>query len=152
MYVTTEFNVPTPLSDAWDALLDIEEVVHCLPGATITENVDDSTWHGTMDIKLGAISLSFKGEVRLERTDLETNTILMWAQGSEARGKGVAQGTVTSTLMETENGTTASVTLFLQLSGQVAQFGRGMIETEAQRIVAEFAECLSTRLTDAPRH
>jgi carbon monoxide dehydrogenase subunit G len=146
LYVTTEFKVPTALSEAWDALLNLEEVVHCLPGAQITEKVDDSTWHGTMDIKLGAISLSFKGEVRLERTDLETNTILMWAQGSEARGKGVAQGTVTSTLMETNDGTTAAVTLFLQLSGQVAQFGRGMIETEAERIVGEFAECLSAHL------
>jgi carbon monoxide dehydrogenase subunit G len=147
MYITQEFEIPASIEDSWKALIDIEDAVQCMPGAKLTQAVDGKTWRGTMDFRLGAIHLMFEGDVRVEKSDPETRTILMWAQGRESKARGTGQGTITSTLMETDGGTKATVTVYLKLAGQIAQFGRGLIEGEAERLVAEFAECLSRRMT-----
>ena len=69
MEIKNEFEVPATKAEAWKLLLDVERVVPCVPGAEITEVVDDSTWKGKMAVKLGPIRLSFAGEVHLEETD-----------------------------------------------------------------------------------
>jgi len=92
------------------------------------------------------VQLTFDGLVELKQADEANRTILMWTEGKEARGKGVAQGTVTSHLWEEDGQTVASVTAFMQMSGAIAQFSRGLIEDIANDYVDRFAGCLAKRL------
>ena len=146
MHLRQQFRVPAPIGMAWSTLLDIKGLVGCVPGATLTEVIGDSKWKGTLDFSLGAIHLLFDGTVELKQADVENRTILMWVEGHDTRGKGVAQGTVTSHLWEEEGGTVASVTAFLQMSGQIAQFSRGLIDDIANDYVTQFANNLAAQM------
>lgn len=149
MEIKNEFEVPATKAEAWKLLLDVERVVPCVPGAEITDVVDDSTWKGKMGVKLGPIRLSFAGEVHLEETDEPAGRVEMRAKGQETRGKGNAQANVTSLLEPVEGGTKVSITTDLRLSGPVAQYGRGMIQDVSSKMVAQFAACLASQFDDA---
>jgi carbon monoxide dehydrogenase subunit G len=146
VYLTNEFRVPASIETAWSSLLEVEKVVACVPGASLTETLGPTKWKGTLDVSLGAIHLTFEGTVELKQTDEATRTILMWAEGHEGRGKGVAHGTVTSHLHQEGDETVASVTAYLEMSGAIAQFSRGLIEDVAGDYVERFAACLAERL------
>jgi len=146
VYLTNQFKVPAPIDVAWETLLDVEGIVGCISGARLTEVVNDNTWKGSLDVSLGAVNLRFDGTVELKQADEGTRTILMWAEGKEARGKGVAQGNVTSHLWEEGGQTVASVSAYLQMSGAIAQFSRGLIEDIATDYVDRFAACLAERM------
>jgi carbon monoxide dehydrogenase subunit G len=146
MHLQQRFRVPAPIDSAWATLLDVKGLVGCVPGATLTEVIGESKWKGTLDFTLGAIHLTFDGTVELRQADVENRTILMWTEGQDTRGKGVAQGTVTSHLWEEEGETVASVTAFLQMSGQIAQFSRGLIDDIANDYVTQFATNLAAQM------
>ena len=146
MHLSNQFRVPAPIDKAWVVLLDIPGLVGCVPGATLTEVVGDTKWKGKLDVALGAVNLTFDGLVELKQADESNRTILMWTEGKEARGKGIAQGTVTSHLWEEDGETVASVTAFMQMSGAIAQFSRGLIEDIANDYIDRFATCLAKRL------
>jgi uncharacterized protein len=146
VHLSNQFRVPAPIDEAWTTLLDIQGLVGCVPGATLTEVVGETKWKGTLDVSLGAVQLTFDGLVELKQADETSRTILMWTEGKEARGKGLAQGTVTSHLWEEGGQTVASVTAFMQMSGAIAQFSRGLIEDIAGDYVDRFAGCLAKRL------
>jgi carbon monoxide dehydrogenase subunit G len=146
MHLQQQFRVPAPIDTAWETLLDLKGLVGCVPGATLTDVVGESKWKGTLDFTLGAIHLTFDGTVELRQADVENRTILMWVEGQDTRGKGVAQGTVTSHLWEEDDQTVASVTAFLQMSGQIAQFSRGLIDDIAKDYVTQFADNLAAQM------
>jgi carbon monoxide dehydrogenase subunit G len=148
VYITQEFRVPTSIDTAWATLLRVEEVVQCMPGARITDKVDENTWKGTLDVSLGAIRLSFTGQVQLKQANVDTRTILFFAEGEDTKGKGNARGTVTSNLREVDGETVTQVSAYAEFSGPIAQFGRGLIEGVAANFVDQFATCLSARLQE----
>jgi carbon monoxide dehydrogenase subunit G len=142
------FEVPAPPEQVWDFLLDVSGVVPCMPGAELTEIVDDRTWKGKVSVRLGAVSLSYLGTVVMEERDERGRTVVLEAKGTEARGKGMASARSTSRLEPTGNGgTRVVIETDLTLAGAVAQFGRGMIADVSQRLTDEFADCLKDRLT-----
>lgn len=129
----------------------MEQLVPCMPGADLTEVVDERTWKGNVKVKLGPVSLVYAGTVVLDERDDANRRALLTAEGRETRGKGTATATVTSTLQSADGGATRVViTTDLKLSGAVAQFGRGMIGDVSQRLTDQFAECLKARLSAAP--
>lgn len=150
MEIKNEFEVPASIDQVWDLLLDVERVVPCVPGAELTDVVEEGTWKGKMAIKLGPIRLSFAGEVHLEETDEAARRVEMQAKGQETRGKGNAQANVTSVLTSVEDGTMVSIATDLKLSGPVAQYGRGMIQDVSSRMVDQFAGCLASQFQEAP--
>lgn len=150
MEIKNEFEVPAPRAEVWDLMLNVERVVPCVPGAELTEIVDDSTWKGKMAVKLGPIRLTFAGEVHLEETDEAAGRVAMRAKGQETRGKGNAQASVLSVLEPTAGGTRVSITTDLKLSGPVAQYGRGMIQDVSSKMVDAFATCLASQFAAPP--
>lgn len=151
MEFDNQFEVPAPPEQVWAHLLDVEAVVPCMPGAELTETVDDRTWKGKVTIKLGAVSLTFKGTVSMTERDDDAKRVALDAKGMEARGKGQATATVTSTMTATDDGgTRVDMHTDLSLSGQAAQMGRGMIGDVSQRLASEFAECVAEELTAQP--
>jgi carbon monoxide dehydrogenase subunit G len=146
MLIENSFEVPAPLDVAWPYLLDVERVVVCMPGAELTETVDDRNWKGRVKVKLGPVSLAFAGKVTMTERDDDAHRVVLSGAGMEQRGKGRASVTVTTTAEETPNGTRISVVQELQVQGQVASMSRGMMQDVTSRLTKQFAECLEANL------
>lgn len=144
-----EFTVPVPVDDAWRVLLDIERVAPCLPGATV-EGYDGRTVTGSVKVKLGPITVTYKGTAVFEEQDEAGHRMVLAASGRETRGQGTARATVTGTLQPRDGGTAVSVDTDLTVTGRPAQFGRGVLGEVGDRLVGQFAECLSERLAGTP--
>ncbi len=148
MEIDNSFEVPIPVPEAWTLLMDIERITPCVPGAELTEVVDDRTYKGKIAVRLGPVSLTFSGQAHFEEKDEVTHTARLKAQGTDARGRGGAQADVTFRLEATEGGARVLIHTDVQLSGAVAQYGRGagMVADLAQHLIGQFADCLKTRL------
>lgn len=149
MRLDHEFTVPAPVGEVWKAVVDPERVAPCMPGATVTE-VDGDAFKGTVKVKLGPISLLYKGTGQFIEKDAETKKVVIKAAGKDARGAGTASATVTLTLTEKDGVTHGAVATELAVTGKPAQFGRGMISEVGGKILDSFAECLSGKLAATP--
>lgn len=150
MKLENAFEVPAAPEEVWAFMLDVERVAPCMPGAELTEVVDERTWRGKVTVKVGPVSLSYQGQVVMAERDDEGRRAVLKAEGRETKGKGIAQALVTSVLEATDGGTRVAISTDLTLSGAVAQYGRGMIGDVSQRLTNQFAECLAARLTAPP--
>jgi carbon monoxide dehydrogenase subunit G len=139
------FTVPADLATVWQAVLDAELVAPCMPGATLTK-VDGDTFSGTVKVKMGPISLLYKGSGEFLEKDETAHRMVLRASGKDARGNGTAAARVTVTLRADGDRTVGAVRTDLTVTGKPAQFGRGMISEVGGKILDAFAACLATRL------
>src|SRR5262245_23590191 len=130
--------------------MDVPRVIPCMPGATLTETVDDANWKAAMKVKLGPISLAFDTNVKREEVDESALRARLSARARESRGRGAATATIESRLTAMDGGTHVDVTTDLQLTGAVAQYGRGIVQDVTEQMVQSFADCLKKQLV-APR-
>lgn len=146
------FEVPVPVDEAWTILMDIERIAPCVPGAELTEVVDDSTYKGKVSVKLGPVALTFNGQTKFEEKDAASHSARLRAQGTDTKGRGGAHANVRFNMEPSEMGTRVLIHTDLQLSGAVAQYGRGvgMIADLAQQIIGQFAANLEANVI-APR-
>ncbi len=147
MKLENSFIVPGATDQVWKFMLDVERVVPCMPGAEITETVDERTWKGKVSVKLGPVSLAFAGTVVREEANEAARRVVLNARGSESRGKGTAAATVTSQLEPADGGTRVGIITDLTLSGAVAGYGRGLIADVSKRFTDQFAECLASQIS-----
>jgi carbon monoxide dehydrogenase subunit G len=146
MKLENEFTVPASIDEAWAVLLDIPRVAPCLPGATVEPGGDDGTYNGTMKVKIGPISASYKGTVKIEDADESAHRVAMRAQAKDARGQGTAAATITSTMEETADGTKVHVETDMRITGAAAQFGRGVMQDVSAKMMKRFADCLAQEI------
>jgi carbon monoxide dehydrogenase subunit G len=146
MLIENSFEVPAPIDYVWNYMQDVQKVVVCMPGAQLTETIDEDNYKGKILIKLGPVSLSFNGKVSIEERDETARRIVMKGSGMEQRGKGAASATVTSSLEEVPNGTLVKVVQDLKVQGQAAQFSRGMMQDVSSKLTKQFADCLKTNM------
>jgi carbon monoxide dehydrogenase subunit G len=140
--IENEFTVAAPVDDLWTFLLDVERIAPCMPGAELTETVDERTWKGKINMKLGPVSLSFAGIVEMEERDDVAHRAKLRAKGMEQKGKGAANASVESWLEPAGDETTVKMVADIQLTGAVAQLSRGLLPEVSRRLTAQFAECL----------
>lgn len=146
MDLENTFVVEAPIADVWDAFLEPDRVAPCFPGATLTES-DDTSFTGTVKVKLGPIAMLYKGTGVYVDTDETARKAVIKANGKDSRGNGQANATVTMTLAEnTPTSTTVTVATDLSITGKPAQLGRGIITEVAGKIIGQFATCLGQRL------
>lgn len=148
MQIENTFTVAHPVEDLWKFLLDVERVAPCMPGARLTETVDEGTWKGKVAVKLGPISLSFAGVATIEERDDAAHRVVLSAKGMEEKGKGAASAKVTSWLEPNGNHTTVRMASDLTLSGAVAQLSRGLLPEVSKRLTKEFADCLEQTISE----
>jgi carbon monoxide dehydrogenase subunit G len=147
MEFDNNFTVNAPLQRVWDFLLDVQEVAPCMPGAELTEVVSDTEYKGTVKVKLGAVQMSYKGTATISQIDEATHTVVLVASGRETRGTGNASSTTTSHLEEEgPSRTIVHLNSQVDVSGRVAQFGRGIMQDVASRLIGEFARNLEAKL------
>ncbi|MGH9035909.1 MAG: SRPBCC family protein [Acidimicrobiia bacterium] len=139
IHLENEFTVPASADEVWAFLLDPRRVAPCMPGAELTEVLNDNQYKGKVHIKMGPVSLSFNGDVDILERDEAAKRMVMKATGAEAKGKGQANATVTSWLESTSGGTRMRITQDIDLSGPLAQYGRGMIVDVSGSLMDEFA-------------
>jgi uncharacterized protein len=146
------FEVPLPPAQAWLVLMDIRRVAPCMPGAELTEVVDDKTYKGRIGVRLGPVALTFAGTVTFEEIDNANHRARVKAQGTDAKGRGGANATATFRLEPSAQGSKVLVHTDLSLSGSVAQYGRGvgMIQATAAQIINQFAGNLKAQLAAVP--
>ena len=156
MLIENSFEVPASIDVTWAYLLDVEKVVPCMPGAEITEVIDDSNWKGQVTIKLGPVKMAFKGKVAISERDDDAHKVVLKGSGMEQRGKGAASVTITTTAEKVSSGTKIMVVQDLKVQGQAAQMSRGMMQDVSAKLTSQFADCLKANLqgekqeTEAP--
>jgi uncharacterized protein len=147
MKLEQTFEVQAPLEQVWEALNDLERVAPCLPGAAITGHDEDGTYHGTFTVKLGPMTAAYNGTIKIEDVDEATHSATLKARGTDKRGQGGANATIVNTLSEHEGVTRVEAVTDFTITGRLAQFGRGgMMQDVSNRLLRDFATCLSTRL------
>ncbi len=147
MKLENEFTVPASIEQAWAVLLDVPRVAPCLPGATVEPGGgEDGEYQGAMKIKIGPITASYKGTVKIQETDEANHRVAMRAQAKDARGQGTAAATITSTMEEVADGTKVHVVTDMRVTGPAAQFGRGVMQDVSAKLMKRFADCLAEEM------
>jgi uncharacterized protein len=135
----------------WDALVDVERIAPCLPGAEITGQGPDGSYEGNFTVKLGPTTASYRGSLKMDSLDEASRTATMHANGTDKRGQGGAHAVIVSTLHQEGDETTVDVITDFTITGRLARFGRGgMIEDISRRMMRDFAQCLQATLTSEP--
>jgi uncharacterized protein len=145
MKLEHEFRVGVPVDEAWATLLDIERIAPCMPGAQLQE-VDGDEYRGVVKVKVGPITAQYKGVARLTETDRPGGRLVITAEGRDTRGQGNASATITAHLSADGDGTQVSVDTDLNVTGKVAQFGRGVMADVSAKLLGQFVDCLSTNV------
>jgi carbon monoxide dehydrogenase subunit G len=142
------FDVPAPVDRVWQALIDVEQVAPCLPGAAVTGRNDDGTYNGTFTVKIGPTTASYSGKLEMRDVDDSSHTATLHAQGTDKRGQGGANATIVSSVTEAGDGESrVTVETDYHITGRLARFGRGgMIEDISERLLKEFAARLQSSL------
>jgi carbon monoxide dehydrogenase subunit G len=147
MKLQQSFEVAAPLEQVWNALIDVERVAPCLPGAAVTGRNQDGSYNGTFVVKIGPTTASYGGSIEMTSIDAESHTATMHANGTDKRGQGGARATIVSKLSEVDGRTLVEVDTDYSITGRLARFGRGgMIEDIAQKLLREFATRLQASL------
>jgi carbon monoxide dehydrogenase subunit G len=149
MQLEHTFTVPADIDTVWAALLDPQRVAPCMPGATLT-SVEGDNFAGGVKVKLGPISLLYKGSGEFVERDEQARRLVIKAAGKDSRGNGTASATVTVTLVAEQGATNGTVLTDLSITGKPAQFGRGLISEVGGKILETFAQCLASKLGEAP--
>ena len=151
LQIEKSFVVNAAPSAVWGFLTDPRRVARCLPGAAITEQVDDRTYAGTITVKVGPVSASYKGKLHFERLDAAAGSAEIVASGQEVRGKGGADMRLTSHLAERSPGETeVTATSQVNVTGILAQLGRGMIQDVSDQMFRQFTEAMRAELEAQP--
>ncbi|WP_240809651.1 SRPBCC family protein [Actinomadura sp. WMMA1423] len=148
MELDHDFTVPVPVDQAWSVLLDVERVAACMPGATL-DSVEGEEYSGRMKVKVGAMTITYRGTARIVSADESSRVVAMEASAKEARGSGTAAATVQARLHEEDGTTRVTVHTKLNVTGRPAQFGRNILSEVGSKIIARFATQLAAEL-EAP--
>ena len=142
------FTVPVPPEQAWDVLLDVERIAPCMPGASVT-SVEGDEIEGQVKVKLGPLSLTYKGTAKFTEKDQENHKIAIEATGKETRGAGTASANVQATLTpgDAAGSTLVAIHTSLNVTGRPAQFGRSLLPEVSGKLIAQFASNLEAMIT-----
>lgn len=150
MKLENSFTVAAPIDQTWETLLDIERVASCLPGAKIEPSDEDGVFKGAMKIKLGPMTVDYRGTAKFQDVDEDTHTASIAVQAREAKGQGTAAAVISNQLEPTDGGTRVVATTDLKITGRQAQFGRGIMEDVASSMMGEFSKRLETEIQSGP--
>jgi carbon monoxide dehydrogenase subunit G len=142
MEMDHSFTVPVPPDQAWDILLDVERIAPCMPGATV-EEVDGDVVNGRIKVKVGPVSLTYKGTAKFTERDPEAHVVVLEASGKETRGAGTASANVRASMVPDGSGTQVSMHTTMNVTGRPAQFGRGVMVEVGSKLVEQFASNLA---------
>ena len=143
MKLEHDFEVDAELDDAWPLLLDLERIAPCMPGAQLQE-VDGDEYRGIVKVKVGPITAQYRGVARVVEADQAARRVVLRAEGRDTRGQGNAAADIVATLQSDGSKTRVHVDTDLNVTGKVAQFGRGVMADVSAKLMDQFVSCVST--------
>src|SRR5215510_10238129 len=145
--IEEEFEVQAPVQRVWEYLIDPARVVVCIPGAELLETLDERTFIGAVKVKVGPITMSYKGQVKFTEVDEQGRQVRMVGEGRETGGAGSAKVTMLSKVAPLDGGgARIVVNAEVDLVGKIVQFGRGMIEEVSRQLFRQFSACVKQHL------
>ena len=146
------FAVPLPPGEAWELLVDIQRIASCMPGAELTEVVDDRTYKGKLSVPLGPVAFAFDGVMKVEEVNPDEHTTRVTARGADTEQNGGANATASFRLEPDSSGSKVFMHMDVALSGGAAQYARsaGLIEATATRLMTQFAKNLRAQIAKSP--
>ena len=151
MKLENEFTVAAPIEETWALLLDVPRVAECLPGATVDPNATDGSYTGQIKVKLGPMTVTYKGTLRLAEVDSDRHDTIMEVKAKELKGQGTAAARIRNQLSpEGQHSTRITVETDLSITGRPAQLGRGIMQDVAANMLDEFGQSLERELLSEP--
>jgi uncharacterized protein len=144
------FSVAAPIDEVWRAMLDVERVAPCVPGAQVVERTGDDAYKVAIKVKLGPMTMTYRGDVAIVEADEAAHRAVMSARAKEARGQGTADATVEMRLTEHDGRTDGTIHSDVAISGRAAAMGQGVIGDVSGRLIETFAANLATMLECSP--
>src|SRR4051794_5614985 len=152
MKLQNDFVVDAPLDQTWATLLDIQRVAQCLPGARVEPGGDDGVHRGEMQLRLGPMTLAYKGTARMAEVEEDEHVATIEVQAKELKGQGTASARIRNRLEPSGGATHVVVETDLNITGRPAQFGRGIMEDVAGKMLGDFAKRLETEVLSGNGH
>ncbi|MEV4611511.1 SRPBCC domain-containing protein [Kitasatospora sp. NPDC049258] len=149
MEFTHEFRVSLPIEAAWELFTDIPRLAPCMPGAQLTA-VEGDRYRGTVKVKVGPVTIVYRGVATFEERDDAAHTVRLKASGQDTRGQGNAEAHITARLAPDGEGTRVTAQTRLSITGKAAQFGQGVIEEISKKLLGRFVDCLEQRSDTGP--
>jgi uncharacterized protein len=145
--IEERFEVQAPVERVWQYLIDAKRVVQCLPGAELLEQQDDQTFLGAIKVKVGPLSMSYKGKAKFTEINEQTHQVRMVGDAREVGGSGSTKISMLSTVAPlASGGSEVLVNADIDLVGKIVQFGRGMIEEVSRQMFRQFSTCVKQQL------
>jgi carbon monoxide dehydrogenase subunit G len=143
--IRSSFKIEASPADVWKTMIDIERSAPCFPGAELKEKQPDESYKGAFTVKLGPLTLKFAGKFKIAQQNDAERTVVVSASGTDTKGRGGADAQINASVAEDGGKTKVDVVSDVNLSGTVAQYGRGagMIEALSQQLLNQFAKNLT---------
>jgi carbon monoxide dehydrogenase subunit G len=147
MLIENEFTVQAPADQVYQLMLDVERVAPCIPGTEVLGRREDGGYDAKVSMKMGPMSMGYKGSVSVAEQDDQARRAVLAAKGSEQRGQGNAQATMTMSVTDLGAGSSkVQVSSDILVTGRVAQMGRGIMQDVATRMMGAMAKCMEDAL------
>jgi carbon monoxide dehydrogenase subunit G len=143
--LSNSLELSVPIDRAWEILRDVEGIAPCVPGFEL-EGQEDGVYRGAMKVRVGAVTVRYRCDIRFIELDDDAYRAVVRIDGTELRGQGAVAAETVSTLIERDGHAQADIKTSLNVSGRVAQFGRGIMGDVSNRLVEEFVRCLEQRI------
>ncbi len=136
--IEKEFQLEEPIAKVWDYLSDPAKIVTCVPGASITEKIDDRNYEGQVATSFGPVKVHYNGEINISELDVINHKMVLVGKGVDSKGKGSAEMTMNGVLTEDGGATTVRFIMDISINGKLAQFGSRLIKDVSDQMVNQF--------------
>lgn len=147
--IEKEFDIEQPIDVVWKSLADPEDIVTCVPGASITEKLDDQNYKGEVVTKFGPIKAKYAGDIEIIELDEANHKMVLKGRGLDSKGKGSADMIMNGTLSEADGKTNVKFSMDITIVGMLAQFGSRLINDVSDQLLNQFVSNFRKKLTSA---
>jgi len=138
--ITKKFSIEEPVEKVWVGLSNPMEISGCVPGATITEQIDDSNYKGEVTLKFGPVKAKYNGEISIVEMDESQHKLVLSGKGLDAKGKGSAEMTMQGIVSATDSGSEVDFNMTVNIKGTLAQFGSRLINDVSDQLMNQFVD------------
>lgn len=145
--ITKSFHVEHSMEDVWANLTNPEKVVICVPGASLTEKVDDNNYKGAIELKFGPVKASYGGLITFVERDAAAHKMKLKGMGTDTKGKGGAEMVMNGNLVQKDAGTDVDISMEVSITGMLAQFGSRLIHDVSNQVFDQFVSNFKAQLS-----
>ncbi len=147
--ITKKFSLEAPIEQVWKSLSNPKEISGCVPGATITDQIDDKNYKGEVTLKFGPIKTKYDGEITIAEMDNDAHKMLLRGKGLDSKGKGNAEMTMNGSAVTRDEGTEVDFKMVVNIQGTLAQFGSRLINDVSAQLMDQFVDNFKKLLSGA---